>query len=74
LETLLGGILLLSAVPLASCGNAAKDTVLCPTDRILNAYVLSPTVNADGGSTGLSYYIDSTTNTAVVAQGSLHRG
>jgi hypothetical protein len=69
LETLLGGILLLSAVPLASCGNAAKDTVLCPTDRILNAYVLSPTANADGGSTGLSYYIDSTTNTAVVAQG-----
>lgn len=69
-QTLLGALLIASALPLNSCASTSSQEALFPTDRLFNAYVLSPTANADGGSSGLSYYIDATNNTAVVSQGS----
>jgi hypothetical protein len=60
--------LVFSGLPLAACGGELSDP-LCETDRLLRAYTLTPTANNDGGSSGLAYYLDATTNTAVVGQG-----
>lgn len=61
-------------LPLLLAGYSRAVTLepLCSNDRLLGEYVLQTSANSDSGtySDGLAYYVDSSTNTAAVAQGS----